>query len=45
VSELTKADKVEALFSGTVPGVGLFVRKPAGEPVVPSIIFSAYKIG
>jgi hypothetical protein len=44
VAELKKGDKVEAVFSGTVPGVGLIVRKPAGEPVVPSIIFSAYKI-
>jgi hypothetical protein len=26
-------------FSGTVPGVGLIIRKPGGEPVVPSIIF------
>jgi hypothetical protein len=44
LAELKKGDKVEAVFSGTVPGVGLIVRKPAGEPVVPSIIFSAYKI-
>jgi hypothetical protein len=43
LAELKKGDKVEAVFSGTVPGVGLIVRKPAGEPVVPSIIFSAYK--
>jgi hypothetical protein len=44
LSELKKGDKVEVVFSGTVPGVGLIVRKPTGEPVVPSIIFSAYKI-
>jgi hypothetical protein len=24
--------------------VGLVVKKPAGEPVVPSIILSAYKV-
>ena len=42
--ELKKGDKVVSVYSGTVKGVGLVVKKPAGEPVVPSIILSAYKI-
>ena len=42
--ELKKGDKVVSVYSGTVKGVGLVVKKPAGEPVVPSVILSAYKI-
>jgi len=42
--ELKKGDKIVSVYSGSVKGVGLVVKKPAGEPVVPSIILSAYKI-
>lgn len=38
LAELKKGDKVEVVSSGTVPGVGLIVRKPTGEPVVPRTI-------
>lgn len=44
VMELKKGDKVEVVYSGSAPGLGLIVKKPAGEPVVTSIIFSAFKL-
>jgi hypothetical protein len=43
VVELKKGDKVEVMYSGSAPGLGLIAKKPAGEPVVTSIIFSAFK--
>ena len=42
--ELKKGDKVVAVYSGSAKGLGLVVKKPGGEPVVPSIIVSVYKI-
>ena len=44
VAEVKKGDKIEVVFSGSEPGVGLVVKKPAGEPVVPSLIFSGWRI-
>ena len=44
VGEFKKGDKVEAWMSGSAPGIGLVYKKPAGEPAVPSVIFSAWKI-
>jgi hypothetical protein len=44
VGEYKKGDKVNAMISGSVPGIGLVYKKPAGEPAVPSVIFSAWKI-
>jgi hypothetical protein len=44
ISEFKKGDTVQAVFSSSAPGLGIIVRKPAGEAVVPSIIFSIYKI-
>ncbi len=44
VAELKRGDRIEVVFSGSEPGVGLVVKKPAGEPVVPSIIFSGWRI-
>jgi len=44
VAELKRGDRVEVVFSGSEPGVGLVVKKPTGEPVVPSIIFSGWRI-
>jgi hypothetical protein len=44
VAELKRGNKIEVVFSGTVPGIGLVIKKPAGEPVVPSIIFSGWRI-
>ena len=44
VAELKRGDKVTVVFSGSEPGVGLVVKKPAGEPVVPSVIFSGWRI-
>ena len=44
VGEYKKGDKVEAWYSGSAPGIGLVYKKPAGEPAVPSVIFSAWKI-
>ena len=44
LATLKKGDKVIVAFSGSVPDIGLAVTSPAGEPVVPAIIFSAWKI-
>jgi hypothetical protein len=44
VAEVKRGDRIEVIFSGSEPGVGLVVKKPAGEPVVPSIIFSGWRI-
>ncbi|HSL05514.1 MAG TPA: hypothetical protein VK901_18465 [Nitrospiraceae bacterium] len=44
VQMLRDGDTVEAVYSGSVPGLGLIVKKPEGEPLVPSIIFSAFKV-
>ena len=44
VAEVKRGDRIEVVFSGSEPGIGLVVKKPAGEPVVPSIIFSGWRI-
>jgi hypothetical protein len=44
VGEYKKGDKVNAMISGSATGIGLVFKKPAGEPAVPSVIFSAWKI-
>ena len=44
LNELKKGDKIQAVFSGSAPGIGLVYKKPANEPAVPSVIFSAWKI-
>jgi hypothetical protein len=44
VGEFKKGDKVNMMMSGSAPGIGLVYKKPAGEPAVPSVIFSAWKI-
>jgi hypothetical protein len=44
LATLKKGDKVVAAFSSTSPDTGLVVSSPAGEPVVPAIIFSAFKV-
>jgi hypothetical protein len=44
VGEFKKGDKVSMMYSGSAPGIGLVFRKPAGEPAIPSVIFSAWKI-
>lgn len=44
VYALAAGDTVSVAYSATAPGLGLVVREPAGEPVVPSIIFSAFSV-
>jgi hypothetical protein len=44
VGEYKKGDKVSTMISGSAAGIGLVYKKPAGEPAVPSVIFSAWKI-
>jgi hypothetical protein len=44
VAEVKRGDRVEVVFSGSEPGVGLVIKKPAGEPVVPSLILSGWRI-
>ncbi|TKB89649.1 MAG: hypothetical protein E8D41_13710 [Nitrospira sp.] len=44
VQLLRNGDTIEVVYSGSAPGLGLIVKKPEGEPVVPSIIFSAFKV-
>ena len=45
VAEIKAGDKIELVFSATKPGenLGLIASKPKDEPVVPSVIFSAFK--
>src|SRR5262245_12685806 len=43
-AELKRGDRIEVVFSASAPDVGLVVKKPTGEPVVPSIIFSGWRI-
>ena len=47
VAEIKAGDKFEVAFSVSSggEGLGLIVSKPKGEPVVPSMIFSAFKVG
>jgi hypothetical protein len=44
VAEVKRGDRIEVVYSGSEPGVGLVVKKPAGEPVVPSLILSGWRI-
>ena len=44
LATLKKGDKVVVAFSGSVADIGLAVTSPEGEPVVPSTIFSAFKV-
>lgn len=44
VQNLNNGDTIEVVYSGSAPGLGLIVKKPEGEPVVPSIIFSIFKV-
>ena len=44
VNALKKGDKVEAMYSASAPGLGIVFSKPEGEPAVPSIIFSLFKL-
>src|SRR5215510_5401246 len=44
VAEVKRGDRIEVVFSGSEAGVGLVVKKPTGEPVVPSVIFSGWRI-
>jgi hypothetical protein len=44
VGEYKKGDKVNTMISGSATGIGLVYKKPANEPAVPSVIFSAWKI-
>jgi hypothetical protein len=41
---LKNGDTIEVVYSGSAPGLGLIVEKPEGEPMVPAIIFSAFKV-
>jgi hypothetical protein len=44
IVEAKAGDKLELAQSATGKGVGMVASKPAGEPVVPSVIFSAFKV-
>lgn len=44
VQMFKEGDTVEVVYSGSAPGLGLIVKKPEGEPVVPSIILSVFKV-
>jgi hypothetical protein len=47
VAEIKAGDKLELAFSASKggEGLGLIASKPKGEPSVPSMIFSAFKVG
>jgi hypothetical protein len=44
LATLKKGDKIVVAFSSTAPNIGLVVTSPEGEPVVPAVIFSAFKV-
>jgi len=44
VYELKAGDNISVAYSASGPGLGLIVREPEGEPLVPSIIFTAFKV-
>ena len=44
LATMKKGDKVTVAFSSTAPNVGLVLTQPEGEPAVPAIIFSAFKV-
>ncbi|MBV9124596.1 MAG: hypothetical protein JO112_14665 [Planctomycetes bacterium] len=46
ISELKKGDVINVCIAVSSPdkGLGIIATKPQGEPVIPSIIFSMYKI-
>ena len=44
VGEYKKGDKINAMISGSAAGIGLVYKKPSGEPAIPCVIFSAWKI-
>ena len=44
VGEYKKGDTIQGMISGSAPGIGLVYKAPPGEPAVPSVIFSAWKI-
>jgi len=44
VGEFKKGDKVNMMYSASAPGLGFVYKKPAGEPAVPSVIFSGWKV-
>lgn len=46
VAEIKAGDKLELAFSVSKAGekLGLIASKPAGEPAIPSMIFSAFKV-
>src|SRR5882762_10552267 len=38
VAEVKRGDRIEVVFSGSDPGIGLVVKKPAGEPDRKSVV-------
>jgi hypothetical protein len=44
VSVFKRGDQVEMVYSGSAPGLGLVIHKPDGEPLVASMMFSAFKL-
>jgi hypothetical protein len=44
IVEAKAGDKIELAQSAVGKGVGMVVSKPGGEPVVPSVIFSAFRL-
>jgi hypothetical protein len=44
LAELKAGDKVQLMQSATKSGIGMIASRPKGEPVVPSMIFSLFKV-
>ena len=40
-----KGDVITLIFSGTIEDVGLVAIVPEGEPLIPSVIFSMFRVG
>ena len=41
---VVEAEQRSAVHSGSAPGLGIVYSKPEGEPAVPAIIFSLFKL-
>lgn len=44
IAELKAGDKIQLMQSATAAGGGMIASSPTGEPVVPSMIFSLFKV-
>ena len=44
IAELKAGDRLQLLQSAAGPGLGMIATTPRGEPVIPSMIFSLFRV-